>query len=504
MARKTPGQRDAHGDCVYHRRRPRSRFGPGGGAYIGVVRTVFVNGTVVNATGRVEADVVVVGEKIASIVPRTAGVVTVADGDLVIDATGCLVVPGGVDPHVHMQLDTGTETSSDTFATGSVAAAHGGTTTIIDFAEQRTGGSVPDAFEKRLEEASDSVVDWSLHQILGGVNEQSLVDSRALVEREGLASIKLFMAYPGRLYSDDGQILRALQMCADTGMLAMVHAENGLAIDVLIAQAIAAGRTTPEWHSKTRPPELEAEAVHRAGVLARVAGNAPLYIVHLSSSHALHEVVEARSRGTNIFAETCPQYLHLSLEEHLGQGWPGGAAYICSTPLRSRAEGHQADLWEGLRADELAVVSTDHCPFCLREQKLVHGLTFDAVPNGIGGVEHRMDLVYQGVVGGMISLERWVEVCAAAPARLFGLGTKGAIAPGLDADIVVYEPDTEHVLSAATHHMNIDHSAYEGLTVRGAVRTVMSRGEVIVDRGEFLGRARRGRYLRRSISGVVR
>lgn len=463
-----------------------------------------MNGTVVNAGGRIEADVVVVGESIEAVVPRTAGGIAALEGDTVIDATGCLVVPGGVDAHVHMQLDTGAETSSDTFETGTIAAAHGGTTTIVDFAEQRAGGSVPESFEKRLAEAADSVVDWSLHQVLGGVNDQALVDARALVEREGVASIKLFMAYPGRLYSDDGQMLRALQMCADTGMLAMVHAENGLAIDVLIAQAIAAGNTTPEWHSKTRPPELEAEAVHRAAVLARVAGNAPLYIVHLSSSHALREVVEARGRGTNIFAETCPQYLHLSLEEHLAQGWPDGAAYICSTPLRSRAEGHHADLWDGLRADELAVVSTDHCPFCLREQKIVHGLSFDAVPNGIGGVEHRMDLVHQGVVGGMISLERWVEVCSAAPARLFGLPRKGAIAPGMDADVVVYDPTEQHVLSAASHHMNLDHSAYEGMQVTGAVRTVMSRGEVIVDDGRFLGRTGRGRYLRRSVSDVVR
>lgn len=468
------------------------------------MRTLVVNGTVVNATGRAEADVIVVGERIDSVVPRAAGGVVAADGDRIVDASGCLVVPGGVDAHVHMQLDTGAETSSDSFETGTIAAAHGGTTTIVDFAEQRAGGSVPESFEKRLAEAADSVVDWSLHQVLGGVNDQALVDTRALVEREGVGSIKLFMAYPGRLYSDDGQMLRALQMCAETGMLAMVHAENGLAIDVLIAQAIAAGHTTPEWHSRTRPPELEAEAVHRAAVLSRVAGNAPLYIVHLSSSHALREVVEARSRGTNIFAETCPQYLHLSLEEHLSQGWPDGAAYVCSTPLRSRAEGHHGDLWEGLRTDELAVVSTDHCPFCLREQKIVHGLSFNAVPNGIGGVEHRMDLVFQGVVGGMITLERWVEVCAAAPARLFGLDTKGVIAPGMDADIVVYDPTKTHVLSAATHHMNLDHSAYEGMQVTGAVRTVVSRGEVIVDSGVFSGRVGRGRYLRRSVSNAIR
>jgi dihydropyrimidinase len=469
------------------------------------VRTLIVNGTVVNADGRVDADVAIENGRFQSIVPRSVGGIAPGPDDRVIDATGCLVVPGGVDAHVHMQLDTGTTVSSDTFLSGSTAAAHGGTTTIIDFSEQRTGGNVLQSFEKRFAEAEGQcVIDWGLHQILGGVDEQALIDTRSLIEREGVASIKLFMAYPGRLYSDDGQILRALQMCADTGMMAMVHAENGLAIDVLVEQAIAAGNLTPDFHSRTRPPELEAEAVHRAGVLARVAGNAPLYIVHLSSSHALHEVVEARSRGTNIFAETCPQYLHLSLEDHFGQGWPNGAAYICSTPLRSKHEHHQADLWEGLRVDQLAVVSTDHCPFCLREQKLANGEAFNVVPNGIGGVEHRMDLVYQGVVAGHINEERWVEVCSTAPARLFGLPQKGAIREGLDADVVVYDPTAKQTLGQATHHMNLDHSAYEGMNITGKVRTVLSHGEVIVDGGQLFGAAGRGRYLRRAVSQHIR
>ncbi len=469
------------------------------------MRTLILNGTVVNADGRVDADVSIVKGRFESIVPRSGGGIVPGPDDRVIDATGCLVVPGGVDAHVHMQLDTGTMVSSDSFLSGTTAAAHGGTTTIIDFSEQRTGGNVLRSFEKRMAEAEGQcVIDWGLHQVLGGVDEQALIDTRSLIEREGVASIKLFMAYPGRLYSDDGQILRALQMCADTGMMAMVHAENGLAIDVLVEQAVAAGNIAPDFHSRTRPPELEAEAVHRAGVLARVAGNAPLYIVHLSSSHALREVVEARSRGTNIFAETCPQYLHLSLEDHLGQGWPNGAAYICSTPLRSKHDHHQADLWEGLRVDQLAVVSTDHCPFCLREQKLANGESFNVVPNGIGGVEHRMDLVFQGVVAGHISEERWVEVCATAPARLFGLPQKGAIREGLDADVVVYDPSAKQTLSQATHHMNLDHSAYEGMNITGKVRTVLSHGEVIVDGGEFFGTAGRGQYLRRAVSQHIR
>lgn len=466
------------------------------------MRTIITDGLLVRPGGRSESDVVIVDGRIDSVVPR--GTLVPAEGDTVISAAGCYVIPGAVDAHVHMQLDTGATVSSDSFESGTIAAAHGGTTTIVDFAEQRAGGNVLESFEARMAEAAGNcAVDYGLHQVLGGVTPQALLDTRSLVEREGVSSIKLFMAYPGRLYSDDGQMLRALQMCADTGMMAMVHAENGLAIDVLIEQAVAAGNSTPDFHSRTRPPELEAEAVHRAAVLSRVAGNAPLYIVHLSSKEALHEVVDARTRGTNIFAETCPQYLHLTLEEHLGKGWPEGAAYICSTPLRSGHEHHHRNLWEGLRDDTLAVVSTDHCPFCLSEQKLMNGQSFNVVPNGIGGVEHRVDLIHQGVVTGELTLERWVEVCATAPARLFGLERKGDIAPGMDADVVIYDPAAVTTISAETHHMNLDHSAYEGFTLQGGVRTVISRGETIVDAGRFLGSKGRGRYVRRAVSSSV-
>ncbi|MBM3637829.1 MAG: dihydropyrimidinase [Actinobacteria bacterium] len=467
------------------------------------MRTLIANGTVVTATHRREADVLVDGERIEAIFDR--GQRPSGLDVKVIDATDCFVIPGGVDAHVHMQLDTGATSSSDTFESGSIAAAHGGTTTIVDFAEQRAGGNVLQSFAARFAEAEGQcVIDWSFHQVLGGVDAQALIDARLLIEREGVSSIKLFMAYPGRLYSDDGQMLRALQMCADTGMMAMVHAENGLAIDVLIEQAVASGNTDPIHHSLTRPAALEAEAVHRAGVLSRVAGGAPLYIVHLSSSEALAEVRIARARGTNIFAETCPQYLHLSLEDHLGKGWPEGAAYIASTPLRSKHESHRDDLWKGLREDELAVVSTDHCPFCLREQKLAFGDSFNLVPNGIGGVEHRMDLIYQGVANGEISLERWVEVCSTAPARLFGLDTKGHLDAGCDADIVIYDPAAVTTISAKTHHMNLDHSAYEGMQLQGAVRIVMSRGDVIVDRGVLNATSGRGRFLRRSVPALIR
>ena len=487
---------------VYVRNRSHGNESVTFGFTIEAMRTLIRNGTIINADGRTEADLLVEDGRIAAIVVGASEEISV---DEVINASGKWVIPGGVDPHVHLQLDVGSTVSSDSFATGTVAAAHGGTTTIIDFAEQRAGGNVARSFAARIAEAEGNcAIDWSLHQVLGGVDEQALIDARNLIA-EGVSSIKLFTAYPGRLFSDDGQILRALQMCAETGMMAMVHAENGLAIDVLIAQAIERGNTDPIYHSLTRPAELEAEAVHRVGVLSRVAGGAPLYIVHLSSSEALAEVVAARSKGTNIFAETCPQYLYLNLEDHLGRGWPEGAGFICSTPLRSKNEEHASDLWRGLRNDDLAVVSTDHCPFCMREQKIAAGTTaFNQVPNGIGGIEHRMDLMYQGVVAGHITPERWVELCCTAPAKLFGLHPrKGEIRVGADADVVIYDPNGRTTISARTHHMNLDYSAYEGLTVNGAVDLVLLRGNVIVRGDKFVGSQTSGNFVRRDVTSAA-
>ena len=307
------------------------------------------------------------------------------------------------------------------------------------------------------------------------------------------------MAYPGVLLADDGQILRAMQQAAGNGGLVMMHAENGLAIDVLAEQAFERGEISPVTHGYVRRKELESEATHRAIQLARV-GAAPLYIVHLSAKEALEQVAMARDTGMNVFAETCPQYLHFSLEEHLGRPGFEGAAYVCSTPIRSRAEGHQDELWRGLRTNDLAVVSTDHCPFCMKEQKELGLGDFRAIPNGIGGVEHRMDMIYQGVVTGEIGLARWVELCATTPARMMGLyPRKGVVAPGSDADIVIYDPNKQWTISVDNHHMNIDHSAYEGVQVTGHVDTVLSRGRKIIDDGQYLGRAGDGQYLRRGL-----
>jgi dihydropyrimidinase len=291
-----------------------------------------------------------------------------------------------------------------------------------------------------------------------------------------------------------------MQTAAANGSMVMMHAENGIAIDVLVSQALARGETAPRYHGTTRPWETEEEATHRAIMLARLTG-APLYIVHMSAKQAVATLAAARSDGWNVFGETCPQYLYLSLEEHLSAPGFNGAKYVCSTPLRARAEGHHEELWKALRTNDLSVVSTDHCPFCMKEQKDLGIGDFSKIPNGIGGVEHRMDLIYQGVVDGQISLPRWVELCATTPARMFGLyPRKGVLAPGSDADVVVYDPNTTTRISVETHHMNMDHSAYEGFEVAGHVDTVISRGKVVVQGGEYLGTKGHGRYLKRGQS----
>ncbi|ABS05730.1 dihydropyrimidinase [Kineococcus radiotolerans] len=472
-----------------------------------MTRTLVSGGTLVSTTGATPTDVLIEGETVTALLaPGTGEEFSV---DTRIDATGCYVLPGGVDVHTHMQMPFGGTEASDTFATGTRAAAFGGTTTIVDFAVQRTGEVVEESLAAWHAKAEGNcAIDYGFHVILGGVDEDSLKAMDSLVAHEGISSFKLFMAYPGVFHSDDGQILRAMQRATDNGATIMMHAENGTAIDVLVQQALAAGNTDPVFHGLTRPAALEGEAVNRAIALAEVAGDTPLYVVHVSSSPALDRIASARSEGRNVFAETCPQYLYLTLEDHLGAGGPGsfeGAKYACSTPLRSKHEPHARDLWKGLRTDDLAVVSTDHCPFCFNDQKQLGRGDFSRIPNGLGLVEHRMDLVHQGVVDGNLSLQRWVETCSTTPARMFGMyPRKGTVAPGSDADIVIYDPAATTTISAQTHHMNLDHSAFEGVTLQGRVRTVLSRGRTVVDRGTWSGREGHGRYVRRGLSQYLR
>ncbi|MBB3158806.1 dihydropyrimidinase [Microbacterium proteolyticum] len=480
--------------------------------------TLLTGGTVVSATGRTAADVLLDGESIAAVLAPGSTLLghdLAASVDTVIDATGKYVIPGGIDAHTHMQLPFGGTSASDTFETGTRAAAWGGTTTIVDFAVQRTGERVQDGLAHWHElAAGNCAIDYGFHQIVGGVDADSLAALPGLID-EGISSFKMFMAYPGVFYADDAQILRAMQVAADTGLLTMMHAENGPVIDVLAEQLIEKGKTSPYFHGVARAWQMEEEATHRAIMLSHLTG-APLYVVHVSAKQAVEQLAWARDNGQNVFGETCPQYLYLSLEDQLGassEEWGDfeGAKWVCSTPLRSKHEGHQHHMWQALRTNDIQMVSTDHCPFCMKDQKTLGQGDFRAIPNGIGSVEHRMDLMYQGVVTGQITLERWVELTSTTPARMFGMyGKKGVIAPGADADIVVYDPAGHTSIGLGTrpdgsptgrsHHMNMDHSAWEGYEIDGHVDTVISRGKVVVDDGAYVGAPGDGRFVKRGLS----
>jgi dihydropyrimidinase len=403
-----------------------------------------------------------------------------------------------------MELPVGPVTSKDTFETGTRAAAFGGTTTIIDFATQSKGGSLRaglDAWHAKAE--GHACIDYGFHMAMCDVNGGTLAEMDAMVA-EGVPTFKLFTAYPGRMYSDDGAILRAMLRTADNGGLILVHAENGIAVDVLAERFVAAGKVDPWCHGLAHASALEGEAAHRVIALAEIAG-VPVYIVHVSAMEVVEEIGRARDRGAAVFAETCPQYLFLSLE--LLGGRPDdafeGAKFVCSPPLRPPE--HREVLWRALAGGTLQVVGTDHCPFDFAGQKELGRGDFRKIPNGLPGVEERVDLLHDGgVVGGRFSRERWVDLVAAAPARLFGLwGRKGAVAPGFDADLVIYDPERQHTLSARTHHMNVDYSCYEGRVVQGGADVVMSRGVVVAEHGEWRGWPGHGRFLPRGRSSAT-
>jgi dihydropyrimidinase len=470
----------------------------------GTGRTLIRNGTVVNSTGTGAADVLIDGETIAAVLAPGStllGFDVAANVDTVVDAAGKYVIPGGIDAHTHMEMPFGGTFASDTFETGTRAAAWGGTTSIVDFVVQYAGENVLEQFNLwHTKAAGNCAIDYGFHQILSDVQDSSLVAMDELLG-EGVSSFKLFMAYKGVFLSDDGQITKAMQKAASNGSMIMMHAENGSVIDLLVQQAVAAGNTSPRYHGLTRPWQAEEEATHRAIMIANLTG-APLYVVHVSAKQAVEQIARARDLGQNVFGETCPQYLYLSLEEQLGAPGFEGAKWVCSTPLRSRAEGHQNHMWQSLRTNDIQMVSTDHCPFCMKDQKELGIGNFAKIPNGIGSVEHRMDLLYQGVVDGHISLERWVELTSTTPARMFGMyGRKGVIQPGADGDIVIYDPAGHTSIGVGkTHHMNMDYSAWEGFEIDGHVDTVLSRGRVIIDNNQYLGAKGDGRYFKRGLS----
>jgi dihydropyrimidinase len=459
------------------------------------MRTLIKNGRVITAVDDYAADILIDGE-IISIIGKSLDI----EVDKIIDASGKLVIPGGIDPHTHMELPFGGTQASDDFFTGTRAAAFGGTTTIIDFAVQYKGESMIAGVDNWHQKAEGKcAIDYGFHLITTDFEDGHAEQMYTLMD-EGITSFKLFMAYPGVFLVDDATIFRAMSAAGERGGLICMHAENGIVINEIIKRALEQGRTAPKWHALTRPTIAEAEGVHRAIAIAEMA-ESPVYIVHLSSADALNKVREARDRGIPVFAETCPQYLFRNLDDY-GEGFDG-AKYVMTPPLRERH--NNAELWKGLKMDDLQVISTDHCPFCMKEQKELGKDDFSKIPNGAPGVENRMALIYNGgVAENRISLNRFVELTSTAAAKMFGLfPRKGTIAVGSDADIVVFDPNAETTFGVDHEHMNVDYSAYEGWRVKGKVETVIQRGNVVIENGEHLGKAGDGQFLKRGTCVTV-
>jgi dihydropyrimidinase len=453
--------------------------------------TIIKNATIVTAMDTTLADVGISGGKISAI----AAQLSAENATQTIDAANHLLLPGGIDVHTHLDMPFGGTMSADDFQTGTIAAAFGGTTTLIDFAIQYKGQTLRQAFDTWMQKAHDkATIDYAFHCIITDLGSAQLEEMGQLI-REGVTSFKLFMAYPGVFMLDDASIFRAMRQAAKHSGLICMHAENGGAIDVIVQQALAEGKRAPKYHALTRPTTAEAEATSRAIALAEMAG-CPVYIVHLSCNEALEKVREARDRGLPAYAETCPQYLYLSLENMNAPGFEG-AKYVFTPPLREKW--HQEKLWQGLTHDTLQVVSTDHCPFCFKEQKELGIDDFTKIPNGGPGIEHRLSLIYTGGVHGKrFSPNRFVEVVSTAPAKLFGLfPRKGTIVVGSDADLVIFDPNEEQVISVKTHHMRVDYSMFEGIQIKGVPKTVLSRGRAVIDSGQFVGRPGSGQFLRR-------
>ncbi|MCC6523849.1 MAG: dihydropyrimidinase [Polyangiaceae bacterium] len=458
------------------------------------------NGRVVTAADDYFADVFVEGEKVALI-----GQGLTVRADKVIDAAGKLVIPGGIDAHTHLDMPFGGTNSADDFESGTRAAAFGGTTSIIDFAIQTKGRSTLeglDTWHKKAE--GKATIDYGFHMIITDLPDERLSEMNRLVD-EGVTSYKLFMAYPGVLYVDDGTLYRAFRRAGENGTRICMHAENGIVIDEIVKQAVADGKLEPKYHALTRPTRMEAEGVYRAIAIAEVA-QVPLYIVHLSCSDALEEVKRARARGVDVMAETCPQYLLLDQSYYERPNFEG-AKWVMTPALREKW--NQDVLWRGLELGHLGNIATDHCPFCFKGQKELGANDFRKIPNGAPGLENRMSLIHDaGVVGRKMSLNRFVELTSTAAARTFGLyPKKGTVAVGSDADIVVFDPNRKETIGVGNprmHHMKVDYSAYEGVVVQGYSEVVLSRGRVIAEDGKlvtsgggrFVKRARAGELLR--------
>jgi len=458
--------------------------------------TLIKNGRIVTAVDDYNADILIDGGTIAMI-----GKSIDVAADKVIDAKGRLVIPGGIDPHTHMELPFGGTSASDTFETGTIAAAHGGTTTIIDFAVQYKGQSLKQAVDAWHAKADGRTsIDYGFHLICTDLPDERLPEMKSMID-EGVSSFKLFMAYPGVFLVDDATIFKAMGMAGENGGLICMHAENGVVIDAIVKKALADGKTAPKYHALTRPTKAEAEGVHRAIALAEMA-DAPVYIVHLSCDDSLQEVTRARDMGINAYAETCPQYLFLDYSVYEQPGFEG-AKFVMTPPIREKW--NQEKLWRGLKFNDLQVVATDHCPFCMKEQKELGKNDFSKIPNGMPGVETRLHLLWEGVTKGKISMNRFVEITSTAPAKIFGMyGKKGTLAVGADADVVVWDPKRKKRLDKANLHMRVDYSPFEGHEVPGSPSHVLSRGELIVENDQWVGKKKQGRgqFVRRGTFGL--
>ncbi len=420
--------------------------------------------------------------------------------DRVIDASGKYVLPGGVDPHTHLDMPFGGTVTIDDVESGQTSAAFGGTTCHVDFVIQAQGQSFAAALDDwRAKAAGKQMIDMGYHMAVTDLREGGTLEELASLPAQGVTSYKLFMAYKGALMVDDETLFRTMEVAAKTGALVMVHAENGDAIDVLVKQALADGKTEPKYHALTRPPETEGEATNRAIQLARVAGS-PLYVVHVSCKESVEPIALARDKGWNVWGETCTQYFFIDYE-YLERPNFEGAKYVYTPPPRDKA--NQEVLWNAVRTDVLSAVSTDHCAFLWDGQKSLGKDDFSKIPNGGPGLENRLAMIHHfGVGQGRITLNRMVELLSTNPAKLFGLyPRKGTIAPGSDADIVVFDPAKEQTISAATHHSKADYNLYEGTTVVGAPETVLLRGNVLVDNGELVASAGIGRFVQRARFG---
>ncbi|MCZ6694195.1 MAG: dihydropyrimidinase [Bacteroidetes bacterium] len=457
------------------------------------------NGRVITAVDDYHADIFIEKDTI-SVIGKSLSMAA----DQTIDAKGKLVIPGGIDPHTHLDMPFGGTVSADDFESGTRAAAHGGTTTLIDFAIQTKGESTLQGLDTWHQKAEGkTAIDYGFHMIITDMEDHRINEMKTLAN-EGVTSYKLFMAYPGVLYVDDGTIYRAMRKAGEDGTVICMHAENGIVIDEIVKEALKKGHTEPKYHALTRPTRMEAEGVHRAIAIAEVA-EVPVYIVHLSSADALQQVVLARDRGVHAFAETCPQYLFLDQSYYEKPDFEG-AKYVMTPALREKW--NQDELWRGLQFGDLQSISTDHCPFCFKEQKELGRNDFSKIPNGAPGVENRMSLVHNGgVVQGRINLNKFVDLTSTAAAKTFGLfPKKGTIAIGTDADIVIFDPDRKETISVnnpCTHHMRVDYNAYEGIEVQGISETVISRGKVIVENCDYIGKKGDGQFIKRGLYGGI-